>query len=63
MCDDPIVEEVRKAREEHAARFGYDLRRIFQDIKADEKRSGRKAVSLSSKRPVTSAKEPVSRRS
>ena len=25
MWEDPIVEEVRKIREEHAARFGYDL--------------------------------------
>jgi hypothetical protein len=28
MWNDPIVEEVRKVREEHSARFDYDLERI-----------------------------------
>lgn len=51
MWNDPIVEEVRKVREEHAARFDYDLERIFQDLKEQEKRSGRKVVSLPPKRP------------
>lgn len=51
MWNDPIVEEVRKVREEHAARFDYDLERIFQDLKELEKRSERKVVSLPPKRP------------
>jgi len=42
--DDPIVNEIRKVREEHAARFGYDLRRIFDDVQAQEKASGRQYV-------------------
>jgi hypothetical protein len=54
MWKDPIVEEVRKIREEHAARFDYDLERIFQDLKEQEKNSGRKVVSLSPKHPETS---------
>lgn len=29
---DPIVEEVRRVREEYAARFGYDLEAIFRDL-------------------------------
>jgi hypothetical protein len=49
MWNDPIVEEVRKAREEHAARFDYDLTRIFQDLKEREDKSGRKVVSLQPK--------------
>ena len=52
MWNDPIVEEVRKVREEHAARFDYDLARIFQDLKEQERQSGRKVVSLSPKRPL-----------
>jgi hypothetical protein len=50
MWKDPIVEEVRKARQEHAARFGYDLRAIYNDLKTTEKLGGRKVVSLPSKR-------------
>jgi hypothetical protein len=33
----PIVEEVRKVREEHAARFNYDVDAIFEDLKKIEK--------------------------
>jgi hypothetical protein len=44
---DPIVEEVRQAREEYAARFGYDLRKIFRDLKEKEKLSGRNVVPAS----------------
>jgi hypothetical protein len=51
MWNDPIVEEVRKVREEHAARFDFDLERIFQDLKEQEKKGGRKVVSLPPKRP------------
>jgi hypothetical protein len=50
MWKDPIVEEVRKARQNHAAQFGYDLRAIFNDLKATEKLEGRKVVSLPPKR-------------
>lgn len=33
---DPIVDEVRRARDAYAARFNYDLDAIFQDIKKRE---------------------------
>ncbi|MFH1114390.1 MAG: hypothetical protein V1792_10755 [Pseudomonadota bacterium] len=52
MWTDPIVEEVRKVREEHAARFGYDLRAIYDDLKATEGQGGRKVVSLPPKSRV-----------
>ena len=42
---DPIVDEVRRARDAYAARFNYDLRAIYRDLKEQEKRSGRKVVS------------------
>jgi hypothetical protein len=42
---DPIVEEVRRVRDAYAARFNYDLQAIYRDLKAQEKRSGRKIVS------------------
>jgi len=57
MWEDPIVEEVRKVREEHAASLGYDLEKIFQDLKEREQRSGRKTVSLPPKPPFQVAAE------
>ena len=44
--NDPIVDEVRRVRDAHAARFNYDLDAIFRDIKEREQKSGRKFVSL-----------------
>jgi hypothetical protein len=38
--DDPIVEEVRRIRDAHAARFNYDPDAIFSDIKERERLSG-----------------------
>lgn len=43
---DPIVDEVRRIRDAHAAKFNYDPQAIFRDIKEREKRSGRKYVSF-----------------
>ncbi len=37
MWTDPIVEETRRLREEHAKKFNYDLRAIFEDLKQFEK--------------------------
>ena len=48
---DPIVAEVSAARDQHAARFGYDLKEIFRDIQARQESSGRKYVRYAS-RPV-----------
>ncbi len=46
--NDPIVDEIRRIRNAHAARFNYDLEAIFRDIKQQEKKSGRKFVSFAS---------------
>lgn len=42
--NDPIVDEVRRVRDAHAARFNYDLHAIFLDIKEREKERGLKFV-------------------
>jgi hypothetical protein len=44
MKDDPIVEEIRRARSAHAARYGNDLDRIFAAIKESEKKCAAKLV-------------------
>ena len=45
MWEDPIVAEVRKIREAHAAQFNYDLKAIYQDLKQQEQVSERVFVS------------------
>jgi len=52
MKADPIVEEVRKAREAYAARFNFDLEAIYADLKAKEREGGRKHVSRPPRRPA-----------
>ena len=51
MWKDPIVEEVRRVRQAHAARFNYDLDAIVRDLREQQEKSGRKVVSLPPKRP------------
>lgn len=45
MKPDPIVDEVRKTREAHAAQFNYDLLAICRDLRKKEKESGHPVVS------------------
>lgn len=44
--NDPIVEEVRKARSEHAAQFDNNLERIVADLQSRQKRHGSRLVRL-----------------
>lgn len=50
--NDPIVDEVRRVRDEHAARFNYDLRAIFLDIKKREKERGLEFVDGVARQPA-----------
>jgi len=60
MWKDSIVEDVRKVREEHAKKFNHNLDAIYQDLKKQEKRGGRKVVSLPAKRAVVAVKAKAS---
>ena len=51
---DPIIAEIRAVRDEHAARFGYDVGAIFKDIRARQKASGRKYVRYPARRTTLS---------
>ena len=46
---DPIIEEVRKAREEHAKDFNHDLTAICNDLKKIEKKYSKRLVLLKPK--------------
>jgi hypothetical protein len=50
MREDPIVQEIRKIREAHAARFNYDLKAICKDLKRKEEDCGHPIVSFPPKR-------------
>jgi len=50
MWEDPVVEEVRKVRDAHAAQFNYDLRAIYLALKQEEVKSGRRYVKFPPKR-------------
>ena len=40
----PILDEVRAIRDQHAAQFGYAVRKLFNDIRARQQQSNRKYV-------------------
>ncbi len=50
MWQDPIVEEIRKIRQEQAARFNYDVRAIVEDARKRQQAGNRKVVSLPPRR-------------
>jgi len=52
---DPIVEEMRRIKEEHAARFNYDIGAMVKSLREEQKRSGVKVVSYARKRPAASS--------
>ena len=47
MMKDEIVEEVRKARQEQAARSNFNLKAILADARRRQKESGHRVVSFS----------------
>jgi len=49
MIKDAVVNQVRQAREQSAAKFDYDLKAIVADARKRQKRSGHRVVSLALK--------------
>jgi hypothetical protein len=45
MCDDPIVEEVRRIRSDHARTFDFNLRAMAEDSRKGEKTHPERLVS------------------
>jgi hypothetical protein len=56
MHDDPILEEVRRIKDEHAARYGGDLQKMARELKAEEVKGHRKVVSFEPRRVPTKPK-------
>ena len=55
MFKDPIVEEVRAARQRHSSRFNNDLGAIVADLKKKQEQMDRPVVSLPGKRAMAKA--------
>ena len=49
---DEIVEEVRRAKEAYAARFDYDLKRMFEDLKKNEEQNPAPRANLKPLKPA-----------
>jgi hypothetical protein len=49
MWNDPVVDEVRKVRDEHAKKFNYDLQAIVADLKKNNRKPA--SGNLSRRRP------------
>jgi len=45
MIRDPIVEEIRRYRQEHSAKYDYDLKKICEALHHRQARSNKKVVS------------------
>jgi len=50
MRNDPIVEEIRRIRQEHTDKFKGDLHAICEDLRRQERQSGRRYVSFPPRR-------------
>jgi hypothetical protein len=53
---DPIVDEVRAARDAIARESGYDLDKLAQALRKREAESGRRLVRLPPRRPIAARK-------
>lgn len=49
MLNDPIVEEVRRIRQEYAKQFDYDVRAIADDLRKREQQHRERLVSFPAK--------------
>ena len=52
MPEDPILDEIHRFREAHAAKFGYDVDAIVRDLQEQERNEGRPLLQLAPRPPV-----------
>jgi hypothetical protein len=56
VMNDPIIAELRKIRDEYAARFNYDIDAIMKDLRKKEKEFPHKLVKLKPRKLKPKAK-------
>jgi len=59
MGRDYIVDEVRRIREEQAARCNFDIKAILASAKRRQRKSGRKVVSFTAKKKFSVQQQPA----
>jgi hypothetical protein len=59
MGRDYIVDEVRRIREEQAARCNFDIKAILASAKRRQRKSGRKVVSFTAKKKFSVQPQPA----
>ena len=62
MINDPIVNEVRRARDELAKKFNYDVNAIFYDLREKQKKHRNRIVNLREQRKSEQASAPDAKR-
>lgn len=50
MLDDPVVEEIRRIKEAHAAQYGYNIRAMVRALQKKQKHEKRAIVSPAPRR-------------
>ena len=53
MAKDPIIDEVRRVREEEAVKYRFDVKAVLVAAKKRQRRSGREVVSFASKKKLS----------
>ena len=59
MGRDYIVDEVRRIREEQAAKYNFDIKAILASAKRRQRKSGRKVVSFGQKKKLRVHPQPA----
>jgi hypothetical protein len=55
MWKDPLVEEIRKLRDQYASQHNHDIDAIFEDIQQRQAQSDKKMVSFPPRKPHTAS--------
>lgn len=58
MINDPIVNEVRRVRDELAKKFNYDVDAIFSDLREKQRKYSNRIVNLRRKRKGEQTSSP-----
>jgi hypothetical protein len=56
MWEDEIVKEIRKYREDHAKKFNFDIKAIYEDLKERETENRSKKITLQPRKHLKQTK-------